>query len=197
MEKCNKIRGIIYCYTCNSTGKKYIGQTINEQRRRATFRQRVNYCKGGGSAIDNARHKYGPKDFTYEVLEEYFFDTVEEAKIKLDEREIYNIKLYNTYLYGYNSTIGGHSPIGKKWTDEQKVKITGKNHWNYGKKHDYKQRPELYKSIDVYDKNGSFIETCESQKIAAEKYNVLATNIAKVCRGKLKTTGGYIFQYHV
>lgn len=98
------------------------------------------------------------------------------------------------YIHGYNSTTGGHSYRSKR-TEEQLEKMRGKNHWNYGKKHAYKKRPELYKKIQVYDKSGNLIETCNSQKEASEKYNVAATNIAKVCRGKLKTTGGYIFKY--
>lgn len=193
--ECEKILGIIYCYTCKTTQKKYIGQTTNEKRRRAQFRWKTNYCKGGDSAIDNARRRYGTEDFEYIVLEEYFFENVNDATKKLDEREQYYIKLYDTYMHGYNSTIGGHTNRGKKWTAEQLNKIRGENHWNYGKRYEYKEKPQLYKSISVYSKDGTLLETCKSQKEAAKKYNVEATNVAKVCKGKLKTTGGYIFKY--
>lgn len=192
--ECKKIRGIVYCYTCKTNGKKYIGQTTNEKWRRAQFRWKTNYCTGGTSAIDNARKKYGVDDFEYCVLEEYLFDSLDEANIKLDEREQYYIKLYDSYMHGYNSTTGGHSYRAKR-TEEQLSKMRGKNHWNYGKRHEYKKRPELYKKIEVYDKSGNLLEVCNSQKEAAKKYNVAATNIAKVCRGKLNTTGGYVFKY--
>ena len=57
--------GIIYKYTSPS-GKIYIGQTTDEKRRIKTF---FNLNKSyGGKNIDNARHKYGPNKFIYEVL---------------------------------------------------------------------------------------------------------------------------------
>lgn len=192
--KCEKIRGIIYCYTCKTTGKKYIGQTTNEDVRKLQFKRKSNYCKGGTSAIDNARKKYGVDDFEYCVLEEYYFDSKEQATLKLDEREMYYIEKYDTYIHGYNSTTGGHSYRAKR-SEEWKSKICGKNHWNYGKKYNCGPKSKLNKKISVYDKSGNLLETCNSQKEAAEKYNVAATNIAKVCRGKLNTTGGYIFKY--
>lgn len=47
----------------------------------------------------------------------------------------------------------------------------------------------------MYTLDGEFLEKCDSQQEAAKKYNVPATNIAKVCRGKLKTAGKHIFKY--
>ena len=60
-----KIKGVIYKY--ESPNKKvYIGQTINEKRRKSEFLQ-VNQ-KYGGLKINNARKKYGPENFQYEIL---------------------------------------------------------------------------------------------------------------------------------
>lgn len=114
IKKGDLIEGIIYCYTCNINGKRYIGQTTNEASRKAHFMRNVPYCTGWTSAIDKARKKYGPYNFTYQVLERYEFTSLEEACVKLDEREIYYIALYDTYIHGYNSTKGGHSGRGKK-----------------------------------------------------------------------------------
>jgi hypothetical protein len=44
--------------------------------------------------------KYGIDNFSFGVLEECTLD-------KLDEREIYWIKYYNSYNDGYNLTLGG------------------------------------------------------------------------------------------
>lgn len=58
--------GIIYKYTSPS-GKVYIGQTIDEKKRRKEFRN-LN-IKYAGRKINHARKKYGPENFEYEVLE--------------------------------------------------------------------------------------------------------------------------------
>ena len=69
--------GIIYCYTSPS-GKKYIGQTLSEIRRKSRFKNlNRNY---GGEKIDNARKKYGPENFKYEVLEKQNFDNKETCR---------------------------------------------------------------------------------------------------------------------
>lgn len=190
------IRGIIYCYTSPS-GKKYIGQTINEKRRRRTFLN-IKKCYSGKNfetAIDKARIKYSPENFIYTIIEEYKFNSKKEATDKLNEREIYYIKLYNTYLKGYNSNWGGDSPKGFKWTDKQKEKISGSNNKNKGRKFSYIPHPGHRKTVKVFDKEGNFIQTCDSIKEAAKSFNVQETNIVKVCREKLRTTGGYIFRY--
>lgn len=195
MTKDKKIRGVIYCYTCMINNKKYIGQTTNEEWRKAQFRWKTNYCKGGQSAIDNARRKHGVKNFKYEVLEVLYFDTKEEARNELDRLEILYIEKFNSYLVGYNSTKGGHTQLGHKWTEEQRARISGVNHHNWGKKFPYKEHKKSWKPILVYNKNGVLIDECPSQKDAAQKYNIQATNIAKVCRGKLNSTGGLVFKY--
>lgn len=61
----------------------------------------------GRSAIDNARRKYGPSSFTYEILERVECDTLESRSALLNEREVYWISYYDTYKHGYNSTTGG------------------------------------------------------------------------------------------
>lgn len=190
------IRGIIYCYISPS-GKKYIGQTINEKVRRSVFLNiKKNYSGiNFKTAIDQARIKYSPENFIYIVLERYEFSSKEEAFIILNKREIYYIKLYNTYLKGYNSNWGGGSPKGFKWTDKQKAKIRGINNKNTGKKFPYKPHPGHWKAVIVFDKDGKFIQTCNSIKEAAKTFNVQETNIVKVCKGKLRTTGGYVFKY--
>lgn len=52
------IKGIIYMYESPS-GKKYIGQTINEISRKCRFRD-LTKCYAGGGKLENARKKYGP-----------------------------------------------------------------------------------------------------------------------------------------
>ena len=58
----------IYKITNRLNNKIYIGQTINEQKRRNTFLN-IN-LRYGGLKIDNARKKYLPENFSYEVIYE-------------------------------------------------------------------------------------------------------------------------------
>lgn len=52
------------------------------------------------------------------------------------------------------------------------------------------------KKIDQYDINGNFIKTWESISNIEKDLGILGTHISRVCKGKRKTTGGYIFKYH-
>ena len=89
----------IYMWTSPS-GKSYIGQTVDLQRRKcAFFRFGVSY---GGQKIDCARKKYNHKSlWDYKVLEYCSID-------ELDERERCYIKLYDTVNNGYNCESGGN-----------------------------------------------------------------------------------------
>ena len=89
------IRGIIYKYTSPS-GKHYIGQTNNENQRRKAFNNlNLQYA---GLKIDNARRKYSPSNFTYEILEERYYDNCKED---LDRLESYYIGKYDSFNNGY------------------------------------------------------------------------------------------------
>ena len=87
----------IYKITKISNGKSYIGQSNDIERRFKEHQQ-----KGTSSRIplDIAIQKYGINAFTYEILEECSID-------KLNEREQYWIKYYNTIKNGYNCSAGG------------------------------------------------------------------------------------------
>ena len=61
----DKIKGIIYLYISPSL-KCYVGQTINEEKRRLAFLN-LNSTYGG-KLIDNERKKYKPENFVYVVL---------------------------------------------------------------------------------------------------------------------------------
>lgn len=99
--------GIIYIITNSINNKVYIGQTIQtlENRWKAHCR---NKCSSNemNMRIKRAILKYGKQNFSITELER--------CKVtELDEREIYYIKLYNSYNEGYNSTLGGKSGTKK------------------------------------------------------------------------------------
>lgn len=51
------------------------------------------------------------------------------------------------------------------------------------------------KKVDKYDLNNNYISTYDSLLEAAKINNVCPQNISKVCKGKSKTCGGYVWKY--
>lgn len=120
-------KGIIYRrFIVNAKGKEvsYVGQTCDPTKRNSDFLNlNITYS---GVRIENARKKYGPENFSYEVLEEIVCDTEEELASKLNEREIHYIAQYDSFTHGYNNALGGggakgyrHTEEYKKWQSEQ------------------------------------------------------------------------------
>lgn len=169
--------------------------------------------------INSAIKKYGWSNIIHKVLYEGL--TFEEASQK--EKEL--IKKYNSTNrnYGYNNSTGGEkSAIGFKHTEEAKAKIK-KNNARYwaGKKRDIETIEKLKKaplgntyrkgkkqsdkanelnrikhSTPVYQMLGNkIINKFNSEKEAEQKLNLHRGSIAKVCKGKRKTTGGYGWKY--
>lgn len=113
--------GIIYRrFIINDKGREvsYIGQTCDPEKRHNDFLNlRVQY---GGKKIENARKKYGPENFLYEILETVSCEDEQDLAEKLNELERYYIKKFNSLDSGYNNTIGGGGATGYRHTDEYK-----------------------------------------------------------------------------
>lgn len=125
----------IYKATSKTTGKAYIGISVNFTRR-----QKVHYklsIEGTSTTrFHNALRKYGWEDFVWEFLEQC------ENREMLCEREVYWISFYDTFKNGYNLTVGGDGNIcpseetlkkqsisrkGRKFSDEWKKAISDGN----------------------------------------------------------------------
>ncbi|MFA7135654.1 MAG: hypothetical protein WC125_07305 [Bacteroidales bacterium] len=116
----------------------YIGQTCVEKQRRSDF---LNLNRQySGKRIENARKKYGPQAFNYEILEKVSFGTEEGIIRILNELEIFYIDKYNSFRNGYNNTIGGGGANGYRHTNEYKK-------WQSEKTKDLIKNPEYRKSI--------------------------------------------------
>ena len=110
---------IIYKVTNKINGKIYVGQTTRTLQHRKT--QHICHAKNGyiKSAFANALNKYGPENFTWEII-----DTAETIE-KLNEKEIYWIAKLESLVdfgHGYNCDTGGkngkHSEATKKLISE-------------------------------------------------------------------------------
>lgn len=114
------MEGWIYKYTCEITGKSYIGQTINlKVRCDAHARNKSN------DEFHKALREYGLDNFKIEIIEHIHGDDKVSIKTKLNELEIMYIAKYNTrYPNGYNLSRGGEGCKGRILTDEHKRKIS-------------------------------------------------------------------------
>ncbi len=202
------IRGIIYKYISPSN-KVYIGQTINEKDRRKHFLNvKLSY---GGSKIDNARIKYGPKNFTYMILEEKYYYSKEDASKDLDLLECYYIGLNNSYRNGYNSTLGGGTTTGYKFTESQRDKCRNrmlKNNPFKEKKHNDNTKKTISLKngkpiLQIDPKTNEIINEFNSAREAARSLGKTSNSeIIKVCKGYVSKNGrhyitafGYKWKY--
>lgn len=111
------VEGIVYLYESPS-GKYYVGQTFEESKRRKAFLTKTKYA---GIKIDRARLKYGTINFKYTVLFRQTFNSIDEGYKILDSLEQYYINKYDSYIHGYNMTLGGSKDFrGHKVTEEFK-----------------------------------------------------------------------------
>lgn len=143
--------GIVYKYTSPS-GMVYIGQTSNEHRRRMEFgRLSQPY---GGHRMDNARLKYGPENFKYEVLFRATFQDGEEMERVLNEKERYFIAYFDSFRNGYNMNEGGAGNVGFDMPQESR-KIISENtkEWIRRKGHPLQGKGHTPESIEKMRRN--------------------------------------------
>jgi len=126
----------IYCVYCIENlinGKKYIGKTKNYDNRK---RIHVSTLRGNyheNKYLQYSWNKYGEENFKWYIIDEC-------CENELNEKEIYYIEYYSTTNrdFGYNITFGGDGGLGMPHTEEQNrkqsEKISGSNHYLFGKK---------------------------------------------------------------
>lgn len=179
--------GIIYKYTSPS-GKVYIGQTTDEKKRRADFyNMNQSYA---GDLINKARDKYGPENFSYEVIATIEANTLQEVCDLLDFSEQYYIDKYDSFKNGYNLTEGGASFRGWKKTQEQ-IQKQRESIKEYYKTH---KNPNS-KIVLQYDLDGNFIKEWESASKAEKELGYSIGNISGVCNNRGCSAMGYMWKY--
>lgn len=90
----------IYKITCLTSGKAYIGQSVDIQTR---FKDHITAGLSSAPSTNKLYQemkKYQPSDFLFEILEEV-------DRSLLNERELYWIDFYKTKDFGLNVTKGG------------------------------------------------------------------------------------------
>ena len=114
--------GIIYCFTNNVNGKKYIGQSISKGN--ARYNNHKSSYKNPDdceyeSPLHRAFRKYGFENFTYEILAQ----DIENIDL-LNQLEIQYIQQYNCQIpNGYNIESGGKNCAKPKTIEHRKKEI--------------------------------------------------------------------------
>lgn len=180
--------GIIYKWTSPS-GKSYIGQTINQRRwYKDFFRVTQSYA---GFKIDRARRKYGPENFTYEILFMYQSYDVKELCELLDKKEVEFIKRYNAVKNGYNLTYGGQNGYNKVKVREITKRKLSEKITEYYKTH----KSATAKPIAQYTKQGKLIKVWDSARVAGLTLNINEVGIRDCAKGKVKSAGSFIWKF--
>lgn len=114
--------GIIYCFTNNINGKKYIGQSISKGN--ARYNNHKSSYKNPDdceyeSPLHRAFRKHGFENFTYEILAQ----DIESIDL-LNQLEIQYIQQYNCQIpNGYNIEPGGKNCAKLKTIEHRKKEI--------------------------------------------------------------------------
>jgi len=122
-------------------GRVYIGQTTRNLSVRKS--QHINKVSKENVAFHNAIGKYGVDTVVWSII-----DTAKSTK-ELNDKEIYWISEYNSYIHsensnGYNMTLGGHSTLGWIPSEEVRDKISASNK---GKRISEEQKATLSKLL--------------------------------------------------
>lgn len=119
------MRRYIYRYRNKLTGKVYIGQTIDFNRRKQEHIDSAN--KGTGFVFHRALAKYGIDNFEFDILHIIEGDGAY-SKLKADELEIKEIQCHHSIVpEGYNVASGGqggdNGQLVKDWAQSPEGKI--------------------------------------------------------------------------
>jgi group I intron endonuclease len=148
-----------------------------------------------GKRAGEKHHLYGKKmsEETRKKMSESHFKRWKSLELKQKQSTIQK-ELWSDEKYRqrqHNSRIGRVSPNkGKKMSDEfkEKISIANKGKW-------LGEKSPCSKKIKQFTKDGVFECEYSSQMEAERVTGVYHTNIAKCCKGKVKSAGGYIWEY--
>ena len=202
----------IYKITSPS-GRVYIGETDNLKRREKVYKN-MN-CKSQ-PRIYNSLKKYGWENHKFEVIGNCLYEDLKKLEhlIVAEYRELLGERNVMTLRTSYEDKCyiaeelrekfrecnkGKNNPnYGKKASDETRKlmseKALGENNHNYGK---FGSEHHGAVKINQYDLNGKYLKTFSCVKEVYIYFNKkLGGSISQVCKGKRKTSWGFIWRYH-
>lgn len=168
--------GLIYKHTSPS-GNSYIGKSIDTMQER--FNQHIKSAeKGDDYSFQCAIRKYGPENFTSEIVEDNILENL------LNEKERYYIHFFDTYKKGYNMTEGGEggdtfSKLSKEKQNKIK-KIMSKTHKGKIVSQETRtKQSEVHKNkVIVTDGNTNFKVDLSDERIGVSLFTLGTKNYA-------------------
>jgi group I intron endonuclease len=115
----------IYCITNNVNGKKYVGSSVELDKRWKRHLSSLNRNVHKNAHLQASFNKHGIENFIFNVLEEI------KSSEKLIEHEQYWM---DTIKPEYNIRLVAANNLGLKHTEETKEKMRGANNYWFGKK---------------------------------------------------------------
>ena len=125
----------IYGLRSRTTGKWYIGQSVNVRTRMYDYS--TGYKCKKQRKLYNAMRKYGCEDF-----DKFLIERCPTVKLILDERECFWIQHYNSILNGYNILPGGDGCSEEARLVFSKIN-SGSNNPRYGTKHSEETKAKM------------------------------------------------------
>ena len=189
----------VYQHRNLKNGKSYIGMTSLEPKKR--WNSGKGYKKNSKMWSDIQNSDWNT-DWEHSIIGQ--FEDKDEA---LNVEEMF-IWLFNSTNDGYNtSTYGGTS---YKRTEESRKKMSeskiGEKNPNFGKHHSEETKKKMSEArignhnrpqtpVLQYSKSGEFIAEYPSIKEAERQTGCYQSHICNCCKGKYKSTGGFIWRY--
>lgn len=173
--------GFIYLRTNTVNGKKYVGQTLDIKTRQRKWKSLTKPY--AGTAINNARKKYGVDTFVFEILKECKDE-------ELNKWEMYYIEKLDTKIpKGYNMTDGGDGKSGCYVSEETRKKMSE------SKKGKYNNSGNVI--LQINKNTNEIIKEWPSIAEINRQLGYVFSCISNCCKNKQyrHTAYGYIWKY--
>lgn len=165
-----------------ATDKSYVGGTRNLRKRRWKHESELRLNRHYSKELQSDFNRYGESGMVFEVLE-----YCNEGDLLKTEQKY--LDLLNP---AYNTCENAGSPLGVKFTEEHKQRIS--NSLVGIRRPKGKDSPRS-RAIVQLDSIGCVVATFGSLVDAQKKTGARYSNISSCCNGRLETSGGYRWMY--
>lgn len=218
----------VYEILCLVNNKSYIGSSVNLYKRWREHYNNLLNNRHSNQYLQNSFNKYGENQFVFSVLEycepENLIDREQYYIDKMDTvvPNGFNMLPRAGSRFGYSLSKETRDKIsksnkGRKLTESARKemsrsrkgrklsqatidKISGKNHWLYGKHRSDTVKARIgsknSKPVMQLDPNTAIVIATYSSALEAEHYTgINSSGISQCCSGVRKTAGGFVWKH--